>query len=190
MDTKVCDSAAGRADAVVAAQVAQEADVWWGGYSSRALLASFAVCFLANVIVIELAYYLNDHHDLRASLARWLIYHCTWFFWLIQLLWGGYRLGSYEYRLTSRRLFCVPGWLFLPLPPIDLADIQKVRTEQTAVQHWLGVGQVIVEGQNRGPIILRGVRDPQRVAQTIQEQAQQRQSNLPPPAVQAAGAEI
>jgi hypothetical protein len=107
------------------------------------------------------------------SQARWLSYHFNILLWITLALFGSYRLASYEYRLTTQRLFCLRGW-FSPALPLRLTDIKAVRVEQSAVQRWLRVGRVVVEASDREtPVVFVGVREPQRLAELIRREVKQ-----------------
>jgi hypothetical protein len=154
-----------------ASSVRQEVDIWWGGYSGAALVPSFAVCVLTTIIIVEVAYYLWDLGLVRDSQARWLSYHFNILLWITLAVFGGYRLASYEYRLTTRRLFCLRGWVLSSPLPVKLTDVKNVRVVQSFVQRWLHVGQVVVEAADRaGPIVFAGVREPHKVAEAIRRE--------------------
>jgi hypothetical protein len=150
---------------------AQETDIWWGGYCGRALVPTLLVCVLTTVIIAEVAYYLWDLGLVRDSQARWLSYHFNILLWITLALFGSYRLASYEYRLTTRRLFCGRGWFLTAPPPVKLTDIKNVHVEQSLVQGWLRVGRVVVEATDRGaPLVFLGVREPHQVAEAIRRE--------------------
>lgn len=161
----------GPSETAAAADARQEADVWWGGYSGIALVPILGACFLMTLVSFGIAYYLWDERHVSGSVARWLAYHFNVLLWLTLALVGGYRMASYEHRLTTRRLFCLRGW-FLSAPlPVKLTDIKAVRVQQSVVQRWLRVGRVGVEAKDRdSAIVFTGVREPQRLAELIRRQ--------------------
>jgi membrane protein YdbS with pleckstrin-like domain len=148
----------------------QEVDLWWGGYSGRTMLPSFAFCVLLTAIIFAVATFSWGELGLSATVAHWLTYHLNIIVWLVQLLrWGG-RLAAYEYRLTNRRLFCSWGFLFTSPLPIKLADIERVHVQQSPLQHWLDVGSIVVTAKGRPePMVLLGVAHPQRVTNMIDQ---------------------
>jgi hypothetical protein len=151
-----------------AAESAQEVDVWWGGYAWQTMLPDLGICLLVTAGLIGLAYFLVSRFDLRPEVARWISYYLNVLLWLLGFLRLAYRLAAYEYRLTKRRVFCSRGPLFGPTPPVELAEVQSVRVEQSALQRWLGVGTIVVTAANRPePLVLAGVADPERIAKMI-----------------------
>jgi hypothetical protein len=162
----------------------QEADVWWGGAASMAMLPSLLVCVLLSAIIIAIAFWLGAEHIVPATIARWLIWGLLPGVWLVQVLRWAYRLAAYSYRLTTQRVWCDWGPLFVPPPPLDLAELKAVRIEQTGWQRRLHVGQVVLEAANRPqPLVLAGVHRPERIAALIQltlEQHTQREASVEP----------
>jgi hypothetical protein len=150
----------------------QEVELWWGGYAARTMLPSLGLCLLATVALLGAAVYFSGHAGPRGPMARWWAYGLTAAIWLYQFLRWAYRVAGYEYRLTSRRLYCGWGPLTAPPPPVELADLETVRVEQTALHRWLGVGQIVLVGQERAiPLVLEGVRSPEHMAAVIRRAA-------------------
>lgn len=150
----------------------QEIELWWGGYAPRTMLPSALACILAAVCLIGAAAYISGEERRYGSLARWSAYHAMLLLWLVQFIRWAYRVAGYEYRLTNHRLFVNEGPLFSPLPPAALDDVKAVHVAQSTLERWLGVGHITIEGKERlVPLVLRGVRRPESVADLIRTAA-------------------
>jgi membrane protein YdbS with pleckstrin-like domain len=160
----------------------QERDVWWGAYSSRAMLPSLLVCILWTVGVVTLAWF-HAWIGLSWDTARFLSYGLVAAVWLAQTVRWLYRIAGYTYRLTTRRLFVSQGLLYPPEPAIDLAQIHGVRAEQSPWEHVLGVGQVrIIRGNStQPPMVLLGVQHPARIAAMIERRMAGRSTTMREP---------
>src|SRR5437868_3151345 len=94
-----------------ARDAAQEKDLWWGGYAARTLLPSFTVCGVLTLVIpvaawYLAAWYLSPSNDEEPGLLHYLAYVLVGGVWLVQLLRLAYRLITYTYRLTTRRILC------------------------------------------------------------------------------------
>ena len=147
----------------------QEVDVWWGGLSPRALLPAGLLGLLLTALSIGVALVLYGVVGLSGSLPRWLTYEFNALVWAVLLAVGLYRLAGYQYRLTTRRLFCFHGVLYARSPPIDLGRIQSVAVVHSAWQRRFGVGDLLVRVADcNEPVRLTGVRHPEVVATEIE----------------------
>jgi len=150
------------------APAAQEVDVWWGGYDPRALVPSVLVGLFFTSIIIVVAYMLWGEYGVRAALARWLAYYLNGFMWLVHLLYWAYRVAGHAYRLTTARLLVWKGFFGLPPPPVALPDLETATVVQTRLEKYLGVGRIVVRVRGRRrPLVLTGVRQPQRAAELL-----------------------
>lgn len=164
----------------------QETELWWGGYAVWTMLPSLVVCLLLTAALIGMAAYHSRESAHHGTAARWWAYRLTALLWLVQSVRWIYRVAGYEYRLTSRRLFCVWGPLFTPPPPVALADIKTVHVKQDALERWLDVGAVVIESHRTAvPVLLTGVRNPEHVAHLIREAAEQGREPSPALPVQS-----
>jgi hypothetical protein len=94
--------------------------------------------------------------------------------WTGLIIFGGYRMWAYRYRMTSHRLFRERGRLYPADEPLELSLISKVEVRQSRLQDWLDVGDVIVtpeESSGRPPFELTGVRWPEKLAALIETTA-------------------
>ena len=96
--------------------------------------------------------------DLAPGTTRFGFYCLAAALWLSVGLRWLYRAFGFNYRLTTRRLFCFWG-IFGRVPaPVLLTEIAEVRVEQSFIEGLLGVGTVRIETASRGPpTLLLGV---------------------------------
>src|SRR5437588_6255394 len=84
---------------------AQEVDIWWGSYAGRSMWPSFLACLLVTGGLAWGAWYLWSYQDYHPQLLRLGVYCLAAWTWLIQLIRLGYRTVTFNYRLTTARLF-------------------------------------------------------------------------------------
>ena len=94
--------------------------------------------------------------------------------WLVQGVRWAYRIFSYNYRLTTRRLYVDRGFLYLDFAALDLAAVGRVLVRRSWSDRLLGVGQVCVVPGETGkvPLVLDGVRHPEAIAERVRELVQ------------------
>jgi hypothetical protein len=149
----------------------EEVDLAWHGYSAAALapstLALAAVTCGVILILRPLAPLWVIHESVDAPLAA---------LWLLQAVRAVYRLLGYNYRLTTRRVFCDRGRLYPPQAPVDLATVIRAEARQSFLGRLTGIGTVRIVPEDstpiRPPIDLIGVRRPKVLAARIEEAAQ------------------
>jgi hypothetical protein len=150
----------------------QETDVWWGGYSSWAMLPSFAACVLFSIATIVTAILVCSVYHIPGDEGRYAVYGVVGGLWLFQGVRWGYRVGVFAYRLTNRRLFCWNGSLYPPIAPVALAEVRQVLVFQSAWQRRVKVGWITVATADR-TVLLSGVRDPTWAAALIERRARE-----------------
>jgi hypothetical protein len=104
--------------------------------------------------------------------------------WLVQGARWAYRYFGYNYRLTTRRLLCHLGFTYHADDEMERARMASIHVRRAWKDRLLGVGQVLVLGDDpgRGPLVLEGVCKPARVAEEIRVHVQRARE-------QASGAE-
>jgi len=147
---------------------AEEVDVWWGSYASRTMLPSFVACLLVTAGLVAGTILISQRFDLPPGSARAGFYGLAGALWVFQGLRWLYRAFGFNYRLTTRRLFCYWGFFHAQAPPVLLAQVSDVLVEQSLVERLLGIGRVRVETESPGPpTVLLGVWAPQQIADEI-----------------------
>jgi hypothetical protein len=155
-----------REEKVIAASAAppEEGDVWWGSYSGRNLLPGLLVCLVATAFIGWAAWYW-----LSGFAVKFVFFTGAGAVWLFQGVRQGLRFFGYNYRITTRRLFCHRGLAYFPQDEMELVQVARVAVKRGWRDRLLGVGHVIVVSNdpNQVPLILEGVRKSARVAEMI-----------------------
>lgn len=151
------------------AKAFDETDVHRRSFDAAALVPSTVILGLFTLAAVTLA-----KPFVPARFVTELVSLPLLALWTGQIIFGGYRMFAYRYRMTSRRLFCERGRLYPADEPLELSTISKVEVRQTRLQDWLDVGDVIVtpeESSGRPAIELTGVRWPEKLAALIETTA-------------------
>jgi hypothetical protein len=127
-------------------------DLLWTGYHPRAALPAFATAAVLTAVVLSGRWYLVGLSELAVWPALVIVFL--------------YRTVFYSYRLTDRMLLADFGFLFYPVTPVPLTDVQTVTYGGAWPAKLLGVGWVEV-GVGDAAIRMKGVRDPKGFAQKI-----------------------
>jgi hypothetical protein len=145
----------------------QETDLWWDSYSGWTMLPSFLVCLGLTALIFWLVLRYLPHREL----AQATILGASGAVWLAQLTRWGFRFFGYSYRLTTRRLFHDVGFRYSDRQQVDLAAIADVRVERKRLDSLIGVGRLKISfvDSRRPPLILEGLRQPERAAELIRQ---------------------
>ncbi len=163
------ESAAPKPLAVTPDDARQERDIWWGSYAGRTMMPSFVVCGMLTLGIVVLVLQLYHSLGLSDTLARRLVYGLVGAVWLCQLSRWLYRVSSFNYRLTTRRVFQHRGILYASDRIVELTHINRVLVEQGFWERWLDVGRVRLLCDNHAPpVLLLGVSDPRHHAAEIE----------------------
>src|SRR5262245_13396025 len=108
-----------------AGPASEEVEVWWGGYSPRALIPEAAFTLLLTAIVVAIWWFLFPdvwpHVTVMPSVAL---------LWLIQLVrWGRVFFGR-AYRLTNRRVYVQAGFDNTKALTLNVGDIKEIEIKQ------------------------------------------------------------
>jgi len=144
----------------------REQEIWIGSYSSKAMLANWAICGLVTVVALIVAaiYF-------RGSLWWTLLLIGILLMWGYSLVvWLSRRLGV-QYRLTSQRFFHETGVLRHLTDRVEVIDIDDVTCEQRILERLLGVGTIRINSSDRThpQLLIRGIEDPNAVAGMIDD---------------------
>jgi hypothetical protein len=144
----------------------QEVDRWWGSYSPWTMMPSMLVCIALTGLIAWAAWL-----RLPRGLAQVTIVGLAGAVWLFQIIRWCYRVFGYNYRMTSRRLYCSKGVFLTRVQTIHLADVALVQVKFAGHGKMLDVGKIIVRVDDAAqpPLVLDGVRSPERMAERIRE---------------------
>ncbi len=151
----------------------QETDVWYGGYSSRALLPSFVFCCLASAgTAVWLATSWQAMPPRESGLVLLAAAGVLGALWLFQIIRWLYRLIALHVRLTTRRLFHHRGLTYPCWKVVCLRAVGGVEVRATWIERVLGVGRVCLFGDDpaRPLAVLQGIAAPARLAERIRQQ--------------------
>lgn len=161
------------------ADARQEHDVWLGSYAGRTMLPSLLLCGLLTLGVVAgtWSWYLLFG---KGNVMRYTAYGLVGPVWLLQLSRWLYRVTGINYRLTSRRLFRLRGFLYPPDEAVQLADVTQVAVVQTPWECRFHIGTIRLLREREGlpPMLLEGVRQPDRVAAEIRHWAQKARGEI------------
>jgi membrane protein YdbS with pleckstrin-like domain len=148
--------------------VAGEVDIWWAGYAGRTMLPGFVGCCILTAAITLLAWAFSAS-GLPPSLMRYAFYASTGLLWALQVGLWFFRCVAMNYRLTTQRLYVDRGFLPSAFTVVELISIIQVGVEQDWLERRLGVGHLRISQDAPGsrPLVLRGVRDPERLAKEI-----------------------
>jgi len=143
----------------------EEHEVWWGAYSGWKMLPSWSVCLVISLLILFNAWMFVPRGSIQIT-----VFTLVGAVWLAQVVRWGYRIFSYNYRLTNRRLFRDTGFFYDDRIRIDLKLIKKIEVKSTPYEALLAIGNILITtDESLPPIVLKGVRQPRVVATLIDE---------------------
>lgn len=161
-------------DPSLAAPIAEpEADLWSGGFSSKAMLGTWLLSIVFSIAALVILVMAPSLFGEKVSTTMvWSIglgIVIAW--WLIAIATFGYQRISVHYRLTNQRLIHKHGILVRTTDRIELIDISDVAFTQGLVQRMLGIGMIRVTSSDRSHpvLILKGIDEVDRVAGIVDD---------------------
>ncbi|NLF72479.1 MAG: PH domain-containing protein [Candidatus Anammoximicrobium sp.] len=144
-----------------------EADVWQGGFSSRAMFGNWLLAGVVTLVLLVAVIALGP--------KNWHL----WLAWAVisALLWGGfgcllaYRKLTCKYRLTTQRFIHESGLLKRVTDRIEVIDIDDVSFEQRVIERVVGVGTIKMLSSDRSHpvLVMRGIEKVKEVASVIDD---------------------
>jgi hypothetical protein len=133
------------------------------------MMPSLLVCIILTWLIVWAAWLL-----LPRGWAQLMIIGLAGAVWLFQTVRWSYRVFGYTYRLTTRRLFATKGILLTRFEVVHLSDVAQVQVKCVGHGRATNVGKIVVRVNDAAqkPLVLDGVRYPERVAERIREQVQ------------------
>jgi len=128
---------------------------------------SFVILFAISVMLLLADWLLDPEDDMVGSPVFGAIILAMW---IVQLIRWGYRTITMTYRLTSKHLFIDRGWLYPPESPVELAKVQKVTVEQSALARRLKVGTIELHLDAEHIVEVPGISKPELFAEMIEKQ--------------------
>ena len=136
----------------------EETDLWWGSFAGRSLAPSFVVCVLLTGLL----------YGLLRPWGRGVPYVPVGVLWGLQLLRWAYRVAGWNYRITTRRLFCATGFRRQGTREIALDRVKRVVLERGVVERLVRVGRIrVVPEDGSAALVLQGVTSPEHVTMLL-----------------------
>ena len=154
-------------------ELADETDLWQGGFSGKAMFGSWVGAGTITLIVLAA---LLSFEVLRSNSIAWIVA-----FSIVGLLWLylfgillNRKLGMH-YQLTTQRLKHREGILFRKLDRIELIDIDDVVYRQGPIQALLGVGNITINSSDASHpvLVLYGIANIREIADLIDDARRQ-----------------
>jgi uncharacterized membrane protein YdbT with pleckstrin-like domain len=150
-----------------------EQDLAWKGYSSAAMLPSFLVCAALSAVLLTGGWFFEEIRGLGEEEGSFLLFGAAIAVWTAQIVRWFYRGATYVYRLTPRHLFIDWGFLYWPVPPVELARVASVTWRHALWGRPFGVGWVRVRTDDGREVDLIGIKRPAAFAALIQKWVKQ-----------------
>ena len=174
-------SPAGTAPIAAAAVRPLDEETLWRGSPSRTLLLGKVVMLVVTLLAIPaIAHLLASHAssvEAAAQAARigWMVAAGLVIVQLSLLILALARLRNTLYTITNQRVIIETGMLTKSLSEIDLRTIDDTQFFQGVSDRLLGIGNVtLISSDKASPTsVLRGIRDPRTVRETIRTHAYQ-----------------
>lgn len=140
------------------------------GYSAWAMLPSFFLCALLSVLFLLSGWLFKEVRGLGENTGSWVLFVVTGIFWALQILRWLYRGASYAYVLTEKRLLVDRGFRWLPTPPIELAEVSRVRWGMHHLSRPFHVGWIAFTTRSGREEVLDGILNPREFAWLVERQ--------------------
>ncbi len=149
--------------------IADEKELWEGGFSGKAMIGSWVAGITITVIILVVMLMVQQ---LRSQSIAWYVatglVGVMWIY-LVGLMF--YRKWGMRYELTTQRLKHREGILFRKLDRIELLDIDDVIYRQGPVQAIMGVGNITISSSDKShpELTLLGIANVREVADLIDD---------------------
>lgn len=152
----------------------------WRGRPSWTLLAGRIALIIVTLAIIPILYFLSRGGDFEEGttglppIALWVAFIAL----VIEAVWlliGLIQLRSTLYTITNQRLMIESGLLSKSLSEIDLRYVDDTQFTQSLFDRLLGIGNVMIISSDKSTptTVLRSIRDPRGVRETLRTHAYQ-----------------
>ncbi len=174
-------SPAGLTPIAAPAQAAAREETLWKGTPSHMILAGYFVgIILALVVIPLLAYFFASTMTDAYSASRlktfgWIAAGILAILQALAFLVAWIRLRSTMYTVTTQRVLTEQGIFSKTVNEIDLRYVEDSSFSQSFIQRLLGIGNVLLMSSDKTTphYVLRAIKDPRGVRETIRTQAYQ-----------------
>ncbi len=157
----------------------REETLWHGSPSATLLMPHlFGIVFVLAVLPLAVRFFASTMDDDKAAGMRtfgWSVVGILLIVQLIGLLVSWVKLRSTTYTVTNQRVLIEHGIFTKTVDEIDLRYIADSQFFQTFVDRILGIGNVMLisSDANTPRYVLRSVKDPRAVRETVRAEAYQ-----------------
>jgi uncharacterized membrane protein YdbT with pleckstrin-like domain len=165
---------------IAAPQPVAREQTLWKGTPSPTLLAGYIAGMIVTLLVIPLAYFFaNQMTDLDQAAGLktfgWIATGILELILLIAFFVAWFKLRSTMYTVTNQRVLIEQGIFSKTVDEIDLRYVDDSQFTQSLVDRILGIGSVtLISSDKTSPrYVLRSIKDPRGVRETIRAEAYQ-----------------
>lgn len=140
-----------------------DVELWKGGYSMRAMVATWLFLGLITIVVVALDVwivrnFLKEHQALLWEITLGILA----IVWIYFILVGLYKAMTIRYRLTTYRFYHQRGLLFRTIDSMEVIDIEDLALHQNLLERIVNVGRILMRTKDPSdPILLIvGISDP------------------------------
>lgn len=138
-------------------------ELWKGGYSMRAMVATWILLGLITIAVVALDVWVVRNFLKEGQALLWEItLGIMAVVWVYFILVGLYKAMTIRYRLTTYRFYHQKGLLFRTIDSMEVIDIEDLALHQSLLERLVNVGRILLRTKDPSdPILmLYGVSDP------------------------------
>jgi len=142
-----------------------EAELWRGGYSSKAMIGRWMLSAVITVALPILAFWAGK------SWLWWSVLIAVSGLWLYQCITLCYRRMNIRYQLTTQRFMHETGILRRVTDRIEIIDIDDIAFEQSFLERFVGIGTIRISSSDRThpELVMPGIENVKEVAGKIDE---------------------
>jgi len=145
-------------------------ELWKGGYSMRAMVATWILLGLITIVVLVLDVwitqnFLKEHQALLWEITLGFLVLVWGYFILV----GLYKAATIRYRLTTYRFYHQKGLIFRTIDSMEVIDIEDLALHQNLLERLVNVGRILLRTKDPSDplLMLYGVYDPHEAFKRI-----------------------
>jgi membrane protein YdbS with pleckstrin-like domain len=147
-----------------------DVELWKGGYSMRAMAATWMLLGLITIVVLALDVWIVRNFLKEGQALLWEItLGILALVWIYFILVGLYKAMTIRYRLTTYRFYHQKGLLFRTIDSMEVIDIEDLALHQNLLERLVNVGRVLMRTKDiSDPILMvTGITDPHEAFKRI-----------------------
>ncbi|MGQ9562977.1 MAG: PH domain-containing protein [Thermogutta sp.] len=138
-------------------------ELWKGGYSMRAMAATWFLLGIITILVVALDVWVTQNFLKEHQALLWEItLGVLALVWVYFILVGLYKAATIRYRLTTYRFYHQKGLLFRTIDSMEVIDIEDLSLHQNLLERLVNVGRILMRTKDMSDPILMvtGITDP------------------------------